>query len=143
MIWDKLKHFNINEKWGNPDRMSIPLLLTLDHIREDIGRPIIVHRGHDAGSPPTSHHNWYGRGGAVDFHIEWNKSLFEGVMHIATILDHMNIMFGLGAYPYWNNPGYHIDLRVEPLCWYRDKSDVYRYYGSAVKLAKDLKAIGF
>lgn len=34
---------------------------------------------------------------------------------------------GIGLYPYWNNPGAHVDWRTKPVYWYRDGAGVYHY----------------
>lgn len=101
--WDTIKHFTPQEKWGDPDAMDYTLIWALDKLREKIGMPFIVHCGYETkGHAPKSFHKL---GQAVDFHV---KGI--GLYTVWEEMDKMWWLGGLGIYPYWNNPGFHLDL---------------------------------
>jgi uncharacterized protein YcbK (DUF882 family) len=130
-IWDVLQHFGKHEKWGDPDKMNPALLVLLDKLREIIGKPIIIHCGYDTdGHAPSSQHYV---GNAVDFHIvglpiEQAHEAMQGALHMLGLLDRV----GLGIYPFWNSPGFHLDVRGEAARWGRLKNGTYVAYDTAL-----------
>jgi len=126
IIWSHVKYFKRDEWKKNPDKVSAKLIYTLDLIRETSGWPIIVHVAwDDSGHSPHSLHY---HGMAVDFHFQTDLKKFP-------FIDQFNVISlfrgigGIGFYPYWNHPGWHIDLRdgEQRLIWYRDKKGKYIY----------------
>lgn len=128
MVWSKLKWFSPSENWGDPSKVDPTLLLLLDEIRDVIGWPIVIHCAYEtSGHSPNSYH-YLGR--AVDFHFKSSVPFYEQVERLLRILDQIKLeisyyviykpsrsllpisdFVGLGIYPAWNNPGFHLDIR--------------------------------
>ena len=98
--WDTIKHFSPSENFGDPSRMSYKLLLLLDNLREFIGRPIIIHCGYEE----RNNNSYHCRGMAIDCHSD------IGLFNFYTAASRFDFT-GLGVYPWWNNPGLHLDIR--------------------------------
>ena len=122
MIWQELRYFKKSEWRNNPDVVSISLLKKIDDLRHEYGKPIIIHeawaeQGHSLHSahysiPCT----------AVDFHFKDSnyKKQFELIKKYG--------FSGIGFYPFWNNKGWHVDLRNDyKLMWVRGASGQYFY----------------
>ena len=121
--WSLLRYFNPEEKneAGNPAfptpyLMESEVMFRLDHMRHVVGKPFIVHCSYEirkSGQHPL--------GMAVDGH-------FVGMTVIEQYLTAEQFGFGgLGFYPYWNNPGIHVDSREihgyeKASRWWRDKN---------------------
>jgi hypothetical protein len=136
MIWHHIKHFTKNENWGDPDRVNGLLLLLLDALRSKWGAPFIIHcaceqSGHSAGGQ-------HPLGNAVDFHIEDGEpcALQIGVME--HFIKGLNVAdrVGLGIYPDWRNPGFHLDVRGAKARWGRI-GDEYVSFAEAKAYARD------
>ncbi len=118
MVWTRLKYFNKNENWGNPDEMNGLLLITLDEIRDRCNNPIVVHCAYkQTGHSEKSKHY---TGDAVDFHV-CNMSLRDTYNIIIEVLENFQIVdkTGLGIYLDWNSQGFHLDLRPQRGRWGR------------------------
>ena len=112
MIWKLLKHFNKDENWGNPAKMNFLTLLTIDRIRDLFERRqyFIVHCGFDTqGHTENSYHY---KAKAIDFHI-MNIDYMKAIRDLELALKNLGIsdLIGLGLYPQWEHPGFHIDTR--------------------------------
>lgn len=116
--WQDFEHFNVREKWGNPEFMSYALVFMLEKLRKEIDKPFIIHCGYEAtGHAPKSFH---GCGMAVDFHV-------QGIgLHTAwEAISKLWWFGGLGMYPHWNNAGFHLDLG-KPRRWMKDSAGKYK-----------------
>ena len=140
MIWDSLKYFTKNEKWGDPDKMNPALLLLLDRLRETIGKPFVIHCGYESDGHSTASQHY--KGNAVDFHIEGlplteaNRLLLAALHTIQIAGRQAHEVCGLGIYPDWNNPGFHLDVRGYSARWGAVKKEgkqVYISYNEALK----------
>lgn len=108
--WHAYKYFKPTESWGNPDRMNPDFMYLLDTVRGLFRKPFVIHCGYaKRGHSPASYH-YSGR--AADFHIDGVDSL-KALNKIQQILVDMeaNNKTGLGYYPNWNAPGFHLDDR--------------------------------
>jgi uncharacterized protein YcbK (DUF882 family) len=104
MCWDSLRYFQKAEFKEDPRRVDKRLVLLMDSIRHKAGVPIVIHEAWaSSGHAPKSYHY---TGQAVDFH-------FIGLDYWTQwgILSSCREIGGLGFYPDWNNPGWHLDLR--------------------------------
>jgi hypothetical protein len=101
--WNRVKHFNPDENWGDWTKLEKNVIFLLDRMREDIGRPIKIHCAYDSGGHSTQSQHYLGR--AVDYHIK-NTPLLEQYL-----LAERYGWRGIGLYTDWNNPGLHSDLR--------------------------------
>jgi len=138
MIWDYCKHINRYERFGDADKMNGLLVILLDIIREESKQPLVVHCGIEGSGHATKSYHY--TGDAVDFHLV-GCDLPCAAIKILETLKRMNIKYyGLGAYPYWNNKGFHLDLGYrkdnEKLYWVGKEDNTYDYYkdtGSFIK----------
>lgn len=115
--WNQIKHFNPNEKWGDPERMDFRLVWALNKLREEIGKPFIIHCGYEeSGHAPNSFHY---SGQAVDFHV-------KGIEFCILLHKISRVWWfgGIGLYPHWNNPGFHLDIGHHRQ-WYKDEDGKY------------------
>lgn len=122
-IFNNLKHFNINEKWGNPNKINPLLLIILDELRQRIGKKFIIHCAYEQdGHSENSQHY---KGNAVDFHIancQFSIAcglMFEALHSIKIGEKYLSDVCGIGIYPDWNNKGFHLDVRGYPASWGR------------------------
>jgi len=118
MIWNLLKYFGEHENWGNSDKMDHDLLYMMDRFRGELpsGCWIKVHAGFaTTGHSENSQHY---KGKAVDFHVV-GCHVLEAESHLHKFLKSHKIydVVGLGIYPDWNNPGFHIDNRGKYARW--------------------------
>lgn len=125
-IWNKLKHFERWENWGEPDRVNGLLLLLLDKITEEVKNyawrkyktitPCIIHCAYatDGHSDGSQHY----KGSAADFHFE-NISAYEVYTVIQKVLEDNQVEnhVGFGVYPDWKKPGFHLDVRGWKARW--------------------------
>jgi hypothetical protein len=40
-------------------------------------------------------------------------------------VEKLGLFNGVGLYPFWNNPGLHVDLRQKPARWGRNAAGIY------------------
>lgn len=122
--WKRVKFFSPKENWGNWRKVHRDLILAIDSFRAFVGRKVVIHcafelQGHTDGS-------FHGKGLAADLHVEDMHVL--DMFFAATRFDEFG---GIGVYPFWNNPGLHVDIRphsskFEPDSrWMRTKAGVY------------------
>lgn len=131
-IWPQLLHFTTIENWGDYDKMDIRLLWDLDRIRDDLARPINIHCGYAlSGHAKKSFHKL---GMAVDFSIK--ESTIENFHQSYLYLLHA-WQGGVGVYPYWNTPGFHLDLGPNRT-WVRDKEG--KYHGNSSEIYEIVKS---
>ena len=144
MIWDIIKHFTLAENWGQASGMNGMLVLLMDAIRERWGEPVVIHCGIEIdGHAKDSQHKL---GNAVDFHVQSSLPFPAQCSRLESILKDLQVFnkVGLGIYPGWNNPGFHLDVRGAYARWGRidtkkpgGKIDrQYVGYGDALEHAK-------
>jgi hypothetical protein len=112
MLWDYVKHFTADENWGSPSSMNGLLVLLFDIIRSRFGDcRFVIHCGY--GAADHADKSEHPRGNAVDFHINSALSLIDQAGRLEMILKDLQVYdrVGLGIYPDWNNPGFHLDVR--------------------------------
>jgi hypothetical protein len=141
MLWDHIKHFHAGEKWGPPAGMNGLLVMLLDKIRECWPEAsFVIHCGLE--SDGHSKDSFHKTGNAVDFHIQkrgtapdssLNESTKESgavppfpdfpaqIERLEAILKELQVFnrVGLGVYPDWYNPGFHLDVRGTYARWGR------------------------
>lgn len=103
-FWDKIKHFDQEENWGDWRKVNPQLIINLDKLRELANKPIVIHcayatRGH-------SEHSQHYKGLAADLHIVGLNAVDQFLL-----AEKSGLFTGIGIYPYWNNPGLHLDIR--------------------------------
>lgn len=100
--------------------MNGSLLLLLDALRDAWGGPdtkFIIHAGYAASGHSESSRHY--TGDAVDFHIEDGEPypLQIAVMNDSLRRFQVSDRVGLGIYPCWHRPGFHLDLRPARARW--------------------------
>jgi hypothetical protein len=131
--WKLAEGFSQHENWGNADKMDISLLWLLTELRRrykakyDAKAYFVIHNGYETkGHKETGYHP---RGLATDFHIVTKLTFVKQMDAIDDIFADMEItqFVGLGVYPDWNNPGFHLDSRGEIGRWGRIESKKGQY----------------
>ena len=133
-IFDHLDNFTPEEAWGDPTKVNGSLLLLLQAIRTYIAHGFTVHNAYThTGHAPSSQHYV---GNAVDFHIS-GIPFYEAVLVVEEALHFYQVEehVGLGIYPDWNTPGFHLDVRGTKARWGRIGND-YVSYEQAKEYAK-------
>ncbi len=106
--WGALRHFHLYERdqrgrfaYPLPYILEFDLMHKLDEMRNSVGSPFVIHES--TGGVHTA--EWHGLGIAVDGH-------FVGLSAVEQYLYAEQFNWpGLGFYPYWNDPGIHVDMR--------------------------------
>ena len=115
-LWTQTRYFKRSEAWGDPSKMNGGLILSLDLIRHYFDVPFVVHCGYevDGHSKDSQHY----LGNAVDFHVK-HMSFRDSCRKLIQTVKYLQLsnFIGLGFYPEWNNPGFHIDLRGFKARW--------------------------
>jgi hypothetical protein len=127
--WKLAKGFSPKEPWGDSHKMDTSLLWLMSTVRRmyrerfDANASFVIHNGHETkGHKVTGYHP---RGLATDFHIVTKLMFWEQVDALETIFAELEVVqyIGLGIYPDWNNPGFHLDTRLEIGRWGRIGED--------------------
>lgn len=110
---------------GDPNsglRMNPWLVKYLDELREMTGHPIIIHE--NGGFSFTGHidGSYHYQGMAADFHFLWGLPFSEQARRIFNL----GKFGGIGIYPEWNHPGFHVDIRSGFQIWVK-RNGVYTY----------------
>ncbi len=114
-LWERTSYFNWDEEWGDPYKMWVHLIYYLDALRHWIDNKFIINCGwekRDSG--------WHPKGAATDGYsptINYKDLAYKAMQFPFT---------GIGLYPYWNNPGVHLDVRPLRMdsrrrVWWRDE----------------------
>lgn len=123
MLWAHIKGFKPAEKWGDPDKMNGLAVMLLEKVREafrnhyDSEATFHLHAGYDTGGHSFGSEHY--QGNALDFHIQTSLSYPEQVNAMLEILTCLQVAsrVGMGIYPDWNSPGFHLDVRGEFARW--------------------------
>jgi len=118
--WGRIKHFSPDEAWGDPYKMDRDLIFLMDVLRGLFHHRFVIYCGYQhRKAKPKSQHNF---GKAVDFHI--NEIFFRDAVDlmlgfIGPPMQGVGVagIVGLGIYPHWNNPGFHLDTRGTRARW--------------------------
>jgi len=105
------------DQWGDPTKMSLDLLLNLDHLRAKIGSPIYVTSGYRAQSRFGVNDSEHLRGKAVDVVCPALQ-----LMDFYLAAERIPAFHGIGIYPDWMWDsrvvgGLHLDIRDLPARW--------------------------
>jgi len=118
-VFQYLQWFSPNENWGDPFMMNGLLLLLLDAIRGRWGKPFVIHCGYETSGHASKSQHYVGN--AVDFHIKDELPFYAQVEKMEQILAELQVAdkVGLGIYPDWAHPGFHLDVRGTRARWGR------------------------
>jgi len=124
--WKTVRHFGRHEWQKDPDKVDPDLVRGMDLARSLSGVPAHIHVAFDPadGHSSTSLH-YEDPARAVDFHFAEGLTPLEEFL----ILSAVPAFGGFGYYPFWDNPGWHVDLRNPEtrVYWVRDKFGKYHY----------------
>lgn len=120
-IWEFIKKFFVpygtSDNFGAADKLSGFVLFAIWVLRFSTGWKIIVHCALDTtGHSENSEHY---KGNAIDFHFVTDVAFYAQVVKVEKLLlawQFFNFV-GLGIYPDWNNPGFHLDTRGKKARW--------------------------
>lgn len=119
--WDLVKHFKPSEFQPRPDMMHQSIVFLIDTIRALFNAPIHIT---SAWAPGTGHSatSQHYVGKAVDFWVEGIPfknavDLMEGFIAQPPRGIGVTGFIGLGIYPHWLDPGFHLDTRGELARW--------------------------
>lgn len=130
-IFDLIKpEFNSQENWGDPSSIDRHLLLIIYCIRCDLKFPMSIHCGVEprkSGFHPLKK--------AVDFHFICDLELESQYTILEGYLENKgwDKLVGLGVYPDWNYPGFHLDTRGIKARWGRINKSEYVTITEALK----------
>lgn len=128
IVWRLARNFNTGEAWGEPEKINPLLLWLLQSIRDRLprGSAIKIHVGFKTAGHSKS--SWHYKGMAVDFHVI-GLSVLEAEEIIMKFLTETGLIeyVGIGIYPDWNNPGFHLDVRGTRAAWSRIGADYLAY----------------
>ncbi len=125
-IWLKVKHFNPGEKWGDKNKINGLLVLLLDKITDRVKEycwnkykrisPCIIHCAYETSGHSLNSQHY--KGNAADFHFE-NITALEAYEIMIKVLKEFQTedFVGLGVYPDWFKPGFHLDVRGYKARW--------------------------
>lgn len=122
MSFIDLIHFKPEEFGDGWGKLDIVLLLALDSLRSLIGVPVVIHKEGIVSSRAASPDSQHPHGRAVDCHAV-GISLAEFWL----VAERFPVFRGIGIYPFWANPGLHLDTRPTVLRkrWWRDSDGRY------------------
>ena len=118
-IWPYISDaFSPSERWGNPKKVNGLLLLLLFAIRMLSKQFVGINCAWEsAGHASNGQHP---KGNAVDWHFSGSDIPFYNQIELLeTILKKLQVWdrIGIGIYPAWNTPGFHLDVRGEHAEW--------------------------
>ena len=116
-IWEIIDpYFTKDENWGDPDRMNGFLLFVMSALRQEIHCQFVVHFGTQGNHTDESQHYL---GNADDGHFITDMPFYDQIIRVEEVLADLQVAdrVGLGIYPAWSNPGFHIDVRGNCARW--------------------------
>jgi hypothetical protein len=127
--FDEWTYFEYDEidLWGNHiwhnsttlENTDFQSIKKLDEIRSIIGLPITLHCAYQNGGHSSKSMHYRRKNTAIDFSIKGKGTYLEKIAHVCNALDSLGYArtCGLGIYPDWLNPGFHLDHRGEKKRW--------------------------
>jgi hypothetical protein len=118
--WLEIEYFSSHEKWGDPLLMDRETVFLLDRLRGIFKFPFFINCGYErSGHTPNSQHY---TGKAADFHVvglPFRSAVDLMVDFVGSPPRGIGVCgkIGLGIYPHWTTPGFHIDTREAFARW--------------------------
>lgn len=128
ILWMLAEFFDPREAWGEPKKMHPLQVLVLNGFRASLpaGCWVKLHNGYKEGG--HTENSFHYKGEANDFHVvgcpflEAEKQLIHYLRkpRLVEKKEYRLIDYcGVGNYPQWNNPGFHLDIRGNTASWSR------------------------
>ena len=125
MDWSTVKYFR-KEEWGKDPENVHPLLVHIvDEIRYLSGVPISIHVAWDDSGHSTKSYHYRNPSLAVDLHFQAGRISYTEQLQLFLAYKEIG---GIGFYPSWAHPGWHIDLRQGQRLFWIQKNGVYNYH---------------
>lgn len=145
-IWKAIEGFSPDEKWGTPEKMNGLLLMLLSAVKKEFGCSVVIHEGYKSSGHADKSQHYLGN--ASDFHLNWKDPkdalpYSRQVEKMITLLTDLQVAHkvGLGIYPDWNSPGFHLDVRGCMARWGKiNKKDDYVAFNVALNYIKEKEA---
>ena len=147
LLWIILDTFEISEAWGDPFEMHPILMYIIEKFNKSLphGCWIKIHCGYKERFSKKNSLHCEGR--AIDFHVV-GCSFIEAERHLMKFLNESVILYGrgehklinfvgVGIYPEWSDPGFHLDIRGKPSSWAR-LDGKYITYTKGLEIAKEM-----
>jgi len=142
-FWEDCRYFLKGETWGDWTKISKELIDALIRLRQLANRSVNIHCAWASGVGHSSKSMHYTDPClAADVHIT-GMTILEQVK-----LAHSAGFNAIGAYPFWNKPGIHVDLRgllgKPDIFWIeaeKGKEGTYTYYKTFEEFCEALKQI--
>ncbi len=116
--WSAIEFFNPNENWGDWHQVAERLVFALDKVRAVLGKPIVLHCAYELkGHNPNGYHP---RGMAADIHVP-GMHCIDQYLFFSKFPD----FGGIGVYPFWDNPGLHVDIGQPGRRWAKNQNGMY------------------
>jgi lysozyme family protein len=121
MIPNDLRHFTPNQFKAPSTAVDTRLCYALDDLREDVGAPIHLNCTYASGGHAAASRHKRSPCDAADLVVRGSTP--------AAIVRHVlaGPWGGVGWYPHWHTPGYHLDLRPGPRVFWVCTDDGYVY----------------
>lgn len=118
--WGNIKYFD-QEEFDHPNCLDCSLIITLDKLRDYVGKPFYIHCDFEI----RKKFSWHSYGYAIDGHFE-DMHPFDQY-EAACRFDDFN---GIGFYTWWIHGGIHLDTRPKGKLeydarWFSPEKDVY------------------
>ncbi len=102
--------------------MLFTFMKSLQKLRTALGAPIIIHHNGGFASQGHADNSTHYRGVAADFHV-----IGMELSTVALVIAKLGFT-GIGAYPFWNSPGFHVDVASREAIWECNEIGEYRYF---------------
>ena len=118
-------NFSASENWGLLRKINPALIVLMQHIRRGLGLPIRINCAYETGGHSNNSQHYLGN--AVDFSVNGGANFVStyNIINDILILAEMQDEVGFGVYPFWNTPGFHIDVRGSRARWGMAKNKDY------------------
>jgi len=109
--------FKVTEDWEKPYKINGLLLLMMYSLRQHTGTAIHINDAFARSGHSKESQHYIGN--AVDFHFITESSYLVQIKWVLDFLTNFQLSsrIGLGIYPTWNHPGFHLDVRNEYARW--------------------------
>ena len=126
LLWLIVDHFDTTEAWGDPLKMDPFLIFIMGGYRRSLppGCWIKIHCGYKTNGHADKSMHYEAK--ANDFHVEGmspvtaERYLMKYLMNVKLVMGQKLRLIdyvGLGIYPDWVDPGFHLDTRGKRASW--------------------------
>ena len=119
LVWERIDTLSKTDGWGQPRCIDGKLIILFSELQKILDEPVYIHKAYEEEGHVENSFHYSGQ--AIDFHV--------GTQPVHSLLKVWKILNewwngGLGVYPCWNEPGFHIDMGPKKR-WQKNKEGVY------------------